>query len=232
MLGQNQINVVNQAIDNYNALTKRGGGAPCYTPFDPSTASGGGPQTACTSSSIENPYYNSAPQAQSDANGWYPQGLLAIQPGVNTNPLFFNSPYVTNLVVNYRRNRFAITPSLQIQSGAYGGPLDVVGCDPRICGANQAATGVVARSPRTNPLACDYTTLSGVGAAPRFGFLFIPNPQTGTFVGVGQFNEPNIALANLQVTYDVSPRVTLRTDGHGPLARMFRRFDRPVDLGI
>ena len=209
LLGQNQINLVNQAIDNYNALTKAGGGSPCYTPF--SAGTGGTPDPACAATSIANPYYNSSAQGHFDPNGWYPQGLYALQPGVNTIPVFYNSPYVTNLVVNYRHDKFAITPSLQIEAGApYGGPFDVIGQDPRVCGANQTTTGVVALSPSTNPLACDYTTLVGAGAAPQFGYLYIPNPQTGNFVNIGQFNEPNIAVANVQVTYDVSPRVTVQ----------------------
>ncbi len=211
LLGQNQVRtVVNTAIDNYNALTKSGGGAPCYTAFDPNTGTGGTPDGSCAASSILNPYYNSAPQAHFDPNGWYPQGLYTLEPGVNTDPVYYNSPYVLNLVLNYRHQKFSITPSLQLQAGApYGAPLDVIGLDPRTCAANQGTTGITALSPKTNPLACDYTQFVGAGAAPEFGFLYIPNPQTGTFASIGRFTEPNNAILNMQLTYDVSPKISL-----------------------
>jgi hypothetical protein len=206
LLGQNQIGLVNQAINNYNALTKSGGGAQCYTPFNATAGTGGTPDATCAAGSILNPYYNMNPQSVLSTSGWYPQGLYALQPGVNGNPTFYNSPYVTNIVVNYRHNKLAITPSVQIDAGAaYGGPFDVVGLDPRICGQNQAAAGITSG----NGQACDYTSLAGVGAAPQFGYLYIPNPQTGSFTNVGQYSEPNIAVANLQVSYDVSSKVTL-----------------------
>ncbi len=40
------------------------------------------------------------------------------------------------------------------------------------------------------------------------GQLFIPNPQTGKFANIGQFRAPWIALLNLQMRYDISPKLT------------------------
>jgi hypothetical protein len=234
LLGQNQVNnVVNVAIDNYNALTKSGGGAPCYTSFNPNTGTGGTPDAACAPSSILNPYYNSPAQQHFDPNGWYPQGLYTLLPGYSIDPVFYNSPYVATLVLNYRHQKFAITPSVQLQAGApYGAPLDVAGIDPRVCAANQGTTGVAALSPKTNPLTCDYTQEVGVGAAPQFGYLFIPNPQTGKFASIGAFNNPNIAVLNLQATYDVSPKVTLQLTATNLWHTCFGGSSEPWTTGV
>jgi len=206
LFGANQIDDMNSAIQNFNALTRSGGGAPCYLP---STA-GGGPDPACAASSIANPYYNMPQQSLLDPNGWYEQALYALKPGVNTSLIgFYNSPFVTNLVLNYRHDKFSITPTVQIQSGTkYGTPYDVIGLDPRDCGANQGTTGAVAPG---SPTAgnCDYTT-AGPGAAANWTYLYVPNPQLGRFATYGEFSEPTIAIGNLQLTYDVSPKVRLQ----------------------
>ena len=214
LLGSSQIQQEQLAVNNFNALTKAGGGAPCYS----TTNIVGGanqPDPACAATSIANPYYAMNPvdaNALLPLNGYYPQGVTALAGGgLNpSNSSWFNSPYVANVVLNYRHAKLAITPSVQFQAGAqYGSPYDVVGEDPRVCGANQAATGVVAAGSATAQN-CDFTQMTNVGAAPVYGYLYVPNPQTGTFAKPGQYNEPNIAMVNLQVSYDVSPRVTLQ----------------------
>ncbi len=90
---------------------------------------------------------------------------------------------------------------MQFQAGAqYGSPYDIIGEDPRVCGANQATTGVVAAgSPSAQT--CDFTQMTNVGAAPVYGYLYVPNPQTGTFAKPGQYNQPNITMLNLQLSY-------------------------------
>jgi hypothetical protein len=215
LLGSNQINDINQAIKNYNALTSAGGGSACYAPTADATP------VACGGSAIANPYYNSAPQPLEDPNGWYQQGIYALKPGVYTGaPGFYASPYVTNIVLNYRHQKLAITPSIQFEAGtAYGTPYDITGVDPRNCGANvgtpalpvyignQGDTGAVAPGSAT-AANCNYL-YAGPGAAPLFTYLYVPNPQTGSFASYGQYQEPTIAIANLQVSYDVSPKVRL-----------------------
>lgn len=215
ILGPNQMSLVQTAINNYNALAN---GPKCY---DSSAQDANGlnvadPNCSDPANDILNPYFGkTASLSDFSLDGWYPQGLYALQPGVNTGPVFYNSPYVTNLVLNYRHDKFAITPSFQLQAGApYGGPLDFIGQDPRICAYNQgsAKSGpITGLSPSTNPEACDYRTVVGAaGGAPQFGYLYIPDPQTGSFTKYGGFNEPNIAMMNLQLSYDVSPKVTLQ----------------------
>jgi hypothetical protein len=199
LLAPNQIHAVNAAIDNYNAITA---GPRCY---DSSVVAPNGfnaPDPTCSDPAhdILNPYAGLPRQAHLDENGWYQPGVLALVPPASTDALFYNSPFVTNLIVNWRRNRLAVTPSLQIQAGTYyGSPLHFTGVDPTACGANQGAT-----------LKCDYTTMTTVGGQPNVGYLYIPNLQTGQFPGIGQYRQPSIAMLNLQLSYDVSPKIALQ----------------------
>lgn len=199
LLGRSQISQINTSISDYNSLTTS---APCYTP----TGSINTPDPVCAPGDVANPYYGKAMQPLLDPTAWYPQGELAMGVGgVNNNPEFYNSPYVSSLILNWRHDKLAITPSLQLESGTpYGGPLDVTGEDPRTCESNQNDSGVVPGS-----LNCDYTYEDNVGGGP-FGYLYIPNPQTGHFANIGEYTEPNIVIGNIQATYDVSPKLRLQ----------------------
>jgi len=220
LLGANQVDDMNLAIENFNALTSHcapggdhagqticGSNQPqtsaCYAPSGDAT-----PMACSNAAAINNPYFNSPLQPLLDPNGWYDQAIDALKPGVYTgSPGFYNSPFVTNLVVNYRHQKLAITPSMQIQAGSvYGSPYDVVGVDPRNCYANQQTTGVSTGATGQN---CDYLQ-TGPGASPNWTYLYVPNPQTGSFTTYGQYRQPTIAMANLQLSYDVSPKVTLQ----------------------
>jgi hypothetical protein len=140
-------------------------------------------------------------------NGWYPASIYqlppAFGPGYGVYAQSYTSPYTSTLLLSYRHDRFAVTPSLLFESGsAYGSPMDVIGVDPRVCGANQQTSGV----PDANGQTCNYLTMHGVGAT---GYLYIPNPQTGSFASLGQYIEPSILTGNMQITYDVTPKVRL-----------------------
>jgi hypothetical protein len=84
----------------------------------------------------------------------------------------------------------------------------VVGLDPRACTANQRGIGVTSG----NPLNADYTScgqaLTSDGSKP--GNLYIPNPQTGTFDNFGQFRQPWQFNLGVQMSYDVTPRITAK----------------------
>ncbi len=199
-----QITQINTAIADYNALTT---GSKCYNPTVLTANGQNTPDPTCANAAdILNPYFGQPTQASLSPTAWYPQGELAMGVGgVNNNPVYYNSPYVASLILNWRRDKFAITPSLQWESGTpYGSPLDVTGEDPRVCGASQGSTGVTPGSK-----ACDWTTMFNVGGGP-YGYLYIPNPQTGHFTSIGQYTEPNIVVGNIQATYDVSPRLRLQ----------------------
>jgi len=183
----NPVDPYNQYIQQFNALTKAGGGAPCYASSADST-----PDAGCGASSIRNPYYASAPQPLLDKNAYYATGL----------DYPYLSPNVFGIVVNYRKAKFAITPSLTLNEGApYGNPADVIGIDPRTCSQNQGTSGFTTG----NPLNADYTACSF--AATPSGNLYVPNSETGHFDSFGQFTQPWQLNAGLKLSYDINPKV-------------------------
>ncbi|MGB6645184.1 MAG: TonB-dependent receptor [Candidatus Cybelea sp.] len=184
----------NQDIQEFNALTKAGGGAPCYQPNGKGT-----PAPSCGANSIANPYYKMASQPTLNPHDWYAPGL----------DFPYLSPNVFAMVLNYRHGKFAVTPALQLQEGAtYGTPADVQGLDPRACTANQGSRHLVTSVPRN----ADYTScsfaLTSDGTSP--GTLYIPNPQTGAFDTFGEFRQPWQLNLGAQVSYDFNPRISGR----------------------
>ncbi|HTX56192.1 MAG TPA: TonB-dependent receptor [Candidatus Acidoferrales bacterium] len=201
--GANQIVSANSAIQQFNELTKGGGGCPYYNAGSCVAAGTTPPSTA-----ILNPYYNDAVQPLLDPSGWYAPGSTGLSPIDNPSTAYYDSPIDTTLILNYRKNKWAITPSLQLTEGnSYGGPLDVIGIDPRTCGQNSATAGITALSPGTNPYQCD--ALSDVGTySTAAAQLYVPNFQTGSFSSPGQFRNPWVLTTNLQISYDISPRLS------------------------
>ena len=111
---------------------------------------------------ILNPYYNQPAQGLLDPNGWYNPYTTAIAPNLNGVLNTYISPITSSLILNYRHDKLAITPSFAFQTGGfYGSPLDVDGSDPRACMLNSATTGITKLSPKTNPLQCNYLTHRG-----------------------------------------------------------------------
>jgi hypothetical protein len=212
-----ELTALNQAITEYNKLTKAGGGSPCYQ--GGAAVSCSTPNGTCGTSSapyecdtILNPYYNKPEQGLLATGGWYHPYSTAIAPNLNGAVNTYISPWVASLLLNWRHDKLAITPSFNFQTGGfYGSPLDTEGLDPRSCLLNSATTGITKVSPNTNPQQCNYlhTTSPGTGA---FTYLYVPNPQTGAFL-FGNYEQPSSIVGNLQVTYDVSPRIRLTVLG-------------------
>jgi hypothetical protein len=201
----------NQDIEEFNALTKAGGGAPCYANTANDT-----PAPSCPASSIRNPYYGMPLEPTLDPHGWYAPGL----------DFPYISPNTFSLIVNYKRNRFAVTPAMSLQEGTtYGSPADVQGLDPRSCSANQGSLHI----PTNHPLNADYTSCSFAitsdGSVP--GNLYIPNPQTGTFDTFGEFRQPWQFNLGLQMSYDFTPRVTGRVVFANLINRCFGGSSEP-----
>jgi hypothetical protein len=203
----NEITALNQVIAQYNQLAN---GAPCYKPSRRGLP--GTPTTTCGPFAIRNPYYGK-PAAYLDPNGWYEPFATAIAPNLSGASDSYNSPVVSTLILNYRHKKLAITPSFQFAAGAYyGNVLDVTGLDPRACKRNSADSGITAVSPGTDPNQCNYLT----AIAPGFGqysYLYIPNPQTGSFAAINSYEQPSIITSNIQVTYDLNQRITLTLTG-------------------
>ncbi len=189
---------INQAIQQFNGFTHAGGGAPCYT-------TGGAADPTCAATSIANPYYNAQPQGLLDPNGkYFPYNQApGYGSGASTSYLI---PHVASLVVQYKRDRLRVTPSIQFEAGSrYGSPVSVGGIDPSSC---TGALGAAATDPRYAGTGA--TAGSGYDASTCTGIINVPDPYTGKFDAIGQFVQPNLINANLQVSYDFSRNVTLQ----------------------
>jgi hypothetical protein len=203
---------LNQAIEQYNQLTKAGGGKPCYQDGVGVACSTPNGKIAAGYDTILNPYYNLPAQGLLSPSGWYNPYSTAIGPNLSDDASSYISPWVSSIIVNYRHDRLAITPSIVFQTGGfYGSPLDINGVDPRTCMENSLASGITKVSPKTNPLQCNYLTVTSPGEGP-FTYLYIPNPETGTFA-YSNYENPSILVGNLQVSYDVTPQIKLSVLG-------------------
>ncbi len=196
--GINPLDPYNQDIANFNGLTKAGGGSKCYESDQHGNVY---PDPSCTKiepkyhQPIFNPYYSMHAQPLLDRNGWYPVGL----------DYAYLSPNVVSAIVNYRHDKFAITPAVTFNEGQpYGNPADVMGIDPRTCKHNSAHMIDPA-----NPLQADYTTcgLAATQNGTSPGVLYIPNPQTGVFDNFGAFRQPSQLNFSLQMSYQLTPRI-------------------------
>ncbi len=212
--GSTVLGPINNSIEQYNAYTKYcathpsglntmcGGSTSngmtanaCYTPAGmPVGALPGG---GCPHSDIANPYWDSPAQALVNTGQNFP--TFDTFPGaLGLSPQGFGSPYVGTLLLNYKHQKFAITPSLQFQGGGkYGIPISEAGIDP----ASTPSSGLTGCG---KPLFGDRYNAS---TCPNF--VAIPDPFTGSFDALGAFTQPNELIANLQLSYDVSPRIQL-----------------------
>jgi Carboxypeptidase regulatory-like domain/TonB dependent receptor/TonB-dependent Receptor Plug Domain len=228
LYGTTVITGTNQVISNYNAYTKAcapGGAwvgklgfnhvplcgstnsgvaaAPCYTP---TTATGGGQPvyTGCTKSDVGNPYWNS-PQGQIDPGSEFP--TYDIFPGgIGSSADAYGAPYVATLLLNYKHDKFAVTPSLQFEGGGkYGTPQTNAGIDPASCSGVLAGVNGYNGGGRYDATSCASQLTA------------IPDTYTGNFDGLGAFTQPSNLAMNMQLSYDVSPRIQLV----GTLANLF-----------
>ncbi len=174
----------NDAITAYNAYTRAGGGAPCYTPATATT--NGSPDPGCGAGSIANPYYNAPIQPLMDPNGKYATFSL-LPGGIGGAPVTtYGAPFVSTLLVQYKRGPLAITPALQFSGGArYGVPESTPGINPDQCtGSLPSATAGDPRYPYGAAGGAPFdATLCAAGAV-------IPNPFTGRFDTIGAFVAP------------------------------------------
>jgi hypothetical protein len=206
----NELVALNQVIAAYNTLTKSGGGHPCYQGLNGVSCN---TKNTTNQDTILNPYYNQPAQPLLNTSGWYNPYSTAIAPNLNASLGSYISPIVSSLILNYRHDKLAITPSFSFQNGGfYGSPLDTNGLDPRACQYNSAAnkfgTGSITKvSPKTNPLQCNVLFGTGNGLG-QFGYFYIPDPQTGTFL-FDNYQQPSSIVGNLQIAYDVSPTIRI-----------------------
>ncbi len=202
----NELAVLNQVIGQYNKLTKAGGGSACYRQQLPVSCSAKPITTGsgATYDVIQNPYYNLPEQGLLSLGAWYNPFSTAIAPSLNGGIASYISPITSALLLNYRKDKLAITPTFSFQTGGYyGSPLDTNGVDPRTCVLNQRGSHITGG----NPLACNYLSQNAPGLS-TFGYLYIPNPQTGSFL-FDNVQSPSSIVGNLQIAYDLSPKIKL-----------------------
>ena len=207
--GTTVLTPVINAIKDYNALTKAGGGSACYTLATTSAAgvTTPGVPVACGAGTVANPYYNAPEQSigtYTSGNNSIPYDTIPAGIGLDATQIGY--PFVASLVLNEKLKRFAITPIAQLFAGQrYGDPLATNGIDPTAC------SGVLGGSTAGDPR---YTYGSAGGSpfdATACGTLAngIPNTANGKFDAIGQYVEPSLILLHLQMSYDVTKNVQI-----------------------
>ncbi len=175
--------------------------APCYDPTGAPVALG-----ACTAADIANPYWNAPPQGLLDPGAKY-LPYSTVPGGIGTGVNSFEVPYVATLILNYKHDKLAITPSLQFEAGnRYGAPETMPGIDPA-GGCSPLATGSVAGDPRYQYGAPGGAPYDATTCASQLSA--IPDSFTRQFDGLGAFREPAQLLGHLRISYDVSPKLSL-----------------------
>jgi hypothetical protein len=213
--GTSVVSQINSDIQTYNAYTSfcatNPGDSRCGATTSGATAApcydNSGNGVACgTPGSVANPYWNAPVQALLSPNANY--AVYDIFPGgIGGSANSFTIPYYATLILNYKHNRFAITPTFQFLMGnRYGSPETTPGVDPAAGGCATNPTAIDAgRYPYGGPTGAS----AGYDALNCASTIVIPNPYTKTFDQPGAFLQPNEFLMNVQVRYDVSPKVTL-----------------------
>ena len=233
--GTTVVSGVNSAIAQYNAYTSTcapfegtpnvttGVPAQCLTAPVPGVAqtvalpTNGSPATqcystagvadaACLAGSIANPYWNAPSQPlYSAADAFVPYNQLP-GTGVSSVASSYIVPHVATLVLNYKHNRWAVTPEFQISAGGkYGSPVQGQGIDPATC-AGALGSGIAGdpRYPYGAPAGAPYD------AQTCAGNIVTPDFFSAKFDNFGQFTQPANLTANMQISYDVSPKITIQ----------------------
>ncbi len=189
-----------QLVCGYTTQGPNSYAAPCYVPVS------GAPDPSCAKGDIANPYWNSPVFSLYDPSAAYlPYSVFPGPVGSGVNA--YNYPYVATLILNYKHDKFAITPSFQFSAGnRYGAPLTTPGIDPAAagCTALPGSTGGDPRYPYGSSGGLPYNAHDCSSAA-----LSVPDPYTGQFDALGAFREPAQLLGHLQMTYDATPRIRL-----------------------
>jgi hypothetical protein len=225
--GSSIIDPLNTQIKNYNAYTSfcashaasaqcAGGqtvsgaaAAPCYTTAGAAVAVG-----ACTAADVANPYWNAPVQALLDPNADY-RTFDTFPAGVGSSVDTYGAPYTATLLVQYKKKRLAVTPALQFFGGQrYGATATTLGIAPDTCTAAGTAIGG-GRYPYGSAGGSGYnyancTGILGAADTPNGSATGgIPDVYTGKFDSLGAFVEPSQFQLHMQITYDISPRVSL-----------------------
>jgi Carboxypeptidase regulatory-like domain len=195
---------INLAIQEYNSFTKACAGvAPNTSTTSLCGTFGGSNAVATYASGVANPYYNAPAQGRLNPSGDYIP-FSTIPGGIEAGSGSYEVPHSGALVLNFKHDRWAISPQFQFFAGSYyGDPLSGYGVNPADC-TELNASGSVAGDPRY-PYG---GTGSPYDATSCTGTLAIPDPYTHVFDGLGVFRQPNQFLAHAQLSYQASSRIT------------------------
>jgi hypothetical protein len=220
--GSTALDNVNAAIKTYNGYTsfcatnpsdKRCGlptngvtAAPCYT------SGTNTPDPTCAAGDIANPYWNAPVQALFNPSASYYPYNQTFSSGFSSNGSSFNVPHVAAVILNYRHDKWALTPTFQVTAGGrYGSPTMGLGIDPAGGGCT-ALAGSTAGDPRYPYGAAGGSPYAAQNCGPGY-LTAIPDPYTGKFDAPGAFVEPTAIVANLGITYQVNKRLSLSVLG-------------------
>ncbi len=218
--GVSVIDALNTQVELYNSYTSACAGVTKSSPDWQACGSGAYPGNAApvlpnTQSGtrdqgklkIPNPYYTAAMQPLFDTSGWYTPYDVIPSPFNAANG--YEVPDVASLILNYRRGRLDVTPSLHYDDGSnYGSPLVWPGYVPQSCSA------LPSKTPLTPGASC---------SGGSIGAVFLPDPYSGHFDNLGAFVQPAELSANLQTSYDITPRMTLTLQAVNLYNRCFQR---------
>ena len=200
--GLNVLGFINHAIQRYNAYTQACapggsafgqsqfgspvcgattvglGAAACFTPA-------GAPDPACVAGDTPNPYWKQNVQPLQDPSAPYrPYDVIPDQQLTAGNG--FGPPVVGTLLLQYKHQRYALTPSLTYTSGTfYGAPLSTIGGDPALC------------------------PIASVALTSCSSTIVVPDAFTGQFDKMGAFMQPSRLTGNLSLGYAVTPQAQL-----------------------
>jgi hypothetical protein len=203
--GGSVLSSVNLYIQQYNSFTKACAGAsPSSNPNSLCGTYGGSNAIATEANGVANPYYDAPAQPLIDLNGSY-QPYTDVPNAIGLSDFGYEVPVSVAAVINFKHDKWAITPEFQYQAGGwYGDPLQNYGVDPTTCGALNSS-GSVSGDPRY--------PYGGTGnpydALTCGGTLAMPDPYTGKFDTIGAFREPNHFLMHMQMSYELSSRTSL-----------------------
>jgi len=219
--GTNVIDSINLYVKEYNAYTSfcasNPGDARCGTTTSGVVAApcynSSGVAVGCgTAGAVANPYFNQPVQPLFPVDAEYTTYDQIPQPFVGSNG--YETPHVLALVLQWKHQKLAITPSLTYSSGAsYGSPLSYPGYIPNGNCADPAHPYSCTGSGATN----GFSNVSGLD------FLFIPDAFTGRFDNLGAFKEPSRLTLNLQTSYDLSRATRLTLALTGLVDKCFQR---------
>lgn len=217
--GVSVLDNLNAAIEQYNSYTRGCAGAASNSAICGGGLYPGNAKPVFVNPGgvhVANPYYSGGLQPLLDRNGWFT--TYDVIPTAFASANGFAVPNVATLVLNYKHDRFTITPNLTYSSGSfYGSPLVWPGYVPQSCTHNPALNPVAPGASCSG----SYTNASGTTISP--GVIFLPDPYTHQFDSLGALRQPWQLTLNLQASYEVNEHATVTMTASNLFNQCFQR---------